>query len=72
MIRPFGDGRDRYFTERLGMFIHWGLYAIPAWHEQILWRTDMKRREYEQLVPRLQPGSVRSRTSGWSQPRAPA
>ena len=55
MIRPFGDGRDRYFTERLGMFIHWGLYAIPAWHEQILWRTDMKRRDYEQLVPRFNP-----------------
>ena len=55
MIRPFGDGRDRYFTERLGMFIHWGLYAIPAWHEQILWRSDMKRRDYEQLVHRFDP-----------------
>ena len=55
MIRPFGDGRDRYFTERLGMFIHWGLYAIPAWHEQILWRSDMKRRDYEQLVHRFNP-----------------
>ncbi len=41
MIRPFGDGRDRYFTERLGMFIHWGLYAIPAWHEQILFGVGM-------------------------------
>ena len=55
MIRPFGDGRDRYFTERLGMFIHWGLYAIPAWHEQILWRSDMKRADYEQLVYRFNP-----------------
>ena len=55
MIRPFGDGRDRYFTERLGMFIHWGLYAIPAWHEQILWRSDMKRRDYQQLVHRFNP-----------------
>ena len=55
MIRPFGDGRDRYFTERLGLFVHWGLYAIPAWHEQILWRSDMRRRDYEQLIHRFNP-----------------
>ena len=30
MIKPFGDGRDWFFRKRFGMFIHWGLYAIPA------------------------------------------
>lgn len=29
-------GRTRWFTEsRFGMFIHWGLYAIPAMDEWI-------------------------------------
>ncbi len=55
MIKPFRDGRDRFFRERLGLFIHWGLYAIPAWHEQILWRSDMKRSTYEMLVSRFNP-----------------
>lgn len=33
-MKQFGDGRDWFFEKRFGMFIHWGLYAIPAWHEQ--------------------------------------
>ena len=55
MIKPFGDGRDWFFRKRFGMFIHWGLYAIPAWHEQILWRGDVKRRAYEKLVDEFNP-----------------
>lgn len=26
----FGDGRDWWFEKRLGMFVHWGLYAIEG------------------------------------------
>ena len=55
VIKPFGDGRDWFFQKRFGMFIHWGLYAIPAWHEQILWRGDMRRRDYEKLVHEFNP-----------------
>ncbi|MFO7924245.1 MAG: alpha-L-fucosidase, partial [Bacteroidales bacterium] len=33
-IRRFGDCRDWFFEKRFGMFVHWGLYAIPGWHEQ--------------------------------------
>ena len=33
-IKRFGDGRDWFFEKRYGMFIHWGLYSIPGWHEQ--------------------------------------
>jgi alpha-L-fucosidase len=29
------------------MFIHWGIFSIPAWHEQALWRGRMRRSEYE-------------------------
>ena len=55
MIKPFGDGRDWFSRKRFGMFIHWGLYAIPAWHEQILWRGDIRRRDYEKLVGEFNP-----------------
>ena len=55
MIKPFGDARDWFFEKRFGMFIHWGLYAIPAWHEQILWRGDVRRRDYERLAEEFNP-----------------
>ncbi|WNR47123.1 alpha-L-fucosidase [Paenibacillus roseipurpureus] len=37
------------------MFVHWGLYKIPAWHEQILWRGDMTRSSYEKLIHEFNP-----------------
>jgi len=55
MLKPFNDGRDWFFQKRFGMFIHWGLYAIPAWHEQVLWRTRMTRMEYERLTQAFNP-----------------
>lgn len=57
MIRRFGDGRDWFFERRFGMFVHWGLYAIPAWHEQVLWRGGVKRRDYEKLAAQFNPAS---------------
>ncbi|MBC7235346.1 MAG: alpha-L-fucosidase [Chloroflexi bacterium] len=55
MIARFGDGRDWFFEKRFGLFIHWGLYAIPAWHEQLQWRGSVPRREYEQLIHQFNP-----------------
>lgn len=55
MIPKFNDARDVFFERKLGMFIHWGLYCIPAWHEQILWRSDYKRADYEQLMHEFNP-----------------
>ena len=55
MIKRFGDGRDWFFEKRFGLFVHWGLYAIPAWHEQVLWRTRMTRKAYEQLAIEFNP-----------------
>jgi alpha-L-fucosidase len=37
------------------MFIHWGIYSIPAWHEQILWRGRLKRSEYEPYKDKFNP-----------------
>jgi alpha-L-fucosidase len=45
----FGDGRDWWFERRLGMFVHWGLYAIHGWHEQEQWRRRVPRAEYVKL-----------------------
>jgi len=33
-IPRYGDGRDWFFENRYGMFVHWGLYSITGWHEQ--------------------------------------
>ena len=54
-MKRFGDGRDVFFERRFGLYIHWGLYAIPAWHEQLLWRTKMTRAEYEPLMHQFDP-----------------
>jgi len=55
MIPRFGDGRDWFFQKRFGLFVHWGLYAIPAWHEQIQWRQRIPRRDYEPLIREFNP-----------------
>ena len=55
MIPRFGDGRDWFFEKRFGLFVHWGLYAIPAWQEQIQWRKGIPRAEYVKLIGEFNP-----------------
>ena len=54
-IERFGDGRDWFFKKRFGLFVHWGLYAIPAWHEQVQQRTSIPREQYEKLSKKWNP-----------------
>ena len=54
-IKRFGDGRDWFFENRYGMFVHWGLYSIPGWHEQHQWRARVPRAEYEKLAKQWNP-----------------
>jgi alpha-L-fucosidase len=54
-VQRFGDGRDWFFRKRFGLFLHWGLYAIPAWHEQSQWRQRVPRTEYEKLREKWNP-----------------
>lgn len=63
MINRFGDGRDWFFEKLFGMFVHWGLYAVPAWHEQIQWRKGIPRKEYEKLIREFNP--VRFDPNAW-------
>ena len=61
-----GDDRLKWFNDaRFGMFIHWGLYAIPAGEykgqrslgigEWIMQRLKIPVREYEQLAKQFNP-----------------
>jgi alpha-L-fucosidase len=54
-IKRFGDGRDWFFENRFGMFVHWGLYSIPGWHEQHQWRGRVTRNEYMKLAQQWNP-----------------
>jgi alpha-L-fucosidase len=58
------DARMKWFREaRFGMFIHWGLYAVPAgeykgnknYAEWFLEETKMPVSEYEKFVPQFNP-----------------
>ena len=57
-IERFGDERDWFFEKRFGMFVHWGLYAIPAWHEQYQQRAGIPRHEYEKLSGQWNPDQL--------------
>ena len=54
-MKKFNDGRDWFFEKRFGMFIHWGIYSLTEWQEQVLWRGGMKRKDYEPLMNRFNP-----------------
>ena len=51
----FGDGRDWWFKKRFGMFVHFGLYSIPGWHEQVEWRQGIPRSDYVKLQQQWNP-----------------
>ena len=40
---------------RFGMFVHWGIYALNAWHEQDQLKRAIPRAAYRQLVDRFDP-----------------
>lgn len=54
-MKRFGDGRDWFFEKRFGLFVHWGIYAIPGWHEQHQWRGRVPREEYVKLAAKWNP-----------------
>ena len=54
-IPRFGDARDWIFQKRFGLFVHWGLYSIAGWHEQLQWRGRVPRAEYVKLQQQWNP-----------------
>ncbi|MBR3691119.1 MAG: alpha-L-fucosidase [Clostridia bacterium] len=43
------------YDNKLGLFIHWGIYALTECHEQAFARLNMSREEYEGLAARFNP-----------------
>jgi len=45
-----------WFTEsRFGMFVHWGLYALPARHEWVMNRERISNDDYEKYFEHFEP-----------------
>ncbi len=55
MAADFGDKREWFRQKRFGLLIHWGIYAIPGWHEQHQWRGRVPWDEYVKLADRWNP-----------------
>ena len=51
-----GFGNTDWFThDRFGMFIHWGLYALPARHEWVKNRERITDEDYQKYFDRFEP-----------------
>jgi len=55
MTERFFDQRSWFHTHRLGLFLHWGLYAINGIHEQEQWRCGVPAEEYRKLIREFNP-----------------
>ena len=49
------DRMDRFREAKFGMFIHWGLYAIPARGEWVMNRSKIPVSEYAKFADRFNP-----------------
>ena len=64
--------RMKWWTEaRFGMFIHWGLYALPARHEWVKNQEHITDADYQKYFDQLQSRPLRSRRHGPRRPRRP-
>ena len=60
--------RTDWFTEaRFGMFIHWGLYAMPARGEWIRHNEQISNENYEKYFERFDPDLLDAKA--WAVPR---
>ena len=54
MYAPVGD-TSWFVHDRFGMFIHWGLYALPARHEWIKNMEEISDEKYQEYFGRFDP-----------------
>lgn len=40
---------------KFGMFVHWGIYSLTGYHEQVRWRFFTPRAEYRKLMKEFNP-----------------
>ena len=56
------EPRTKWFTEaRFGMFIHWGLYALPARHEWIRHNEKIRDEDYQKYFDAFNPDLFNAR-----------
>lgn len=53
-VRPTQGDTGWFVKDRFGMFIHWGLYALPARHEWIRNYEQISNEDYEKYFKHLQ------------------
>ncbi len=53
--RPTPGDTSWFVKDRFGMFIHWGLYALPARHEWVQSREEIPPDEYRAYFERFNP-----------------
>ena len=54
-VRPAGGDASWFVEGRLGMFIHWGLYALPARHEWVKNRERLTDADYDPYFRHFDP-----------------
>ena len=53
--RPKAGRTDWFVEARFGMFIHWGLYALPARHEWVMHRERLTEEAYRPYFDHFDP-----------------
>lgn len=54
-VRPTAGDTKWFIHDRFGMFIHWGLYALPARHEWVKHHEQITDEKYETYFKRFDP-----------------
>lgn len=70
-IRKTPGDTEWFRHDRFGMFIHFGLYSMPARHEWIKYRECMTDEQYDKYL-NISIRICSARVNGQSRPRQPA
>ena len=54
-IRESSGDKKWFIRDRFGMFIHWGLYALPARHEWVMQKEEIPKPVYEKYMDYFDP-----------------
>jgi alpha-L-fucosidase len=54
-MRPTTGDSDWFVQDRFGLFIHWGIYALPARHEWVRHNEKITNEEYQKYFERFDP-----------------
>lgn len=55
MASPTGANTDWFVADRFGLFIHWGLYTLPARHEWVKQRERLTDEQYDRYLAYFDP-----------------